>query len=159
MAPAAYHFYFAAFLRYVEMISWLPLCGRYITRIIGRFHRGGIIQGVLFATLTPWKTPRKSIGEWDYRTRIIPILSSMKPDLWRGLTLQRQSDTFNEYITYQMILILRNITQSLNKDETLFGFRLALCRPYLLIYFACSEFISNPASPNTHSMSEPELGS
>jgi hypothetical protein len=29
--------------------------------------------------MTPWKTPRKSIGEWDYRTRIIPLLSSMKP--------------------------------------------------------------------------------
>jgi hypothetical protein len=47
----------------------------------GRFHRGGIIQGVLLYTLTPWKTPRKSMGEWDYRTRIIPLLSSMKPGL------------------------------------------------------------------------------
>jgi hypothetical protein len=30
--------------------------------------RGGIIQGVLLYTITPWKTPRKSMGEWDYRT-------------------------------------------------------------------------------------------
>jgi hypothetical protein len=45
----------------------------------GQFHRGGIIQGVLLYPLTPWKTPRKSTGEWDYRTRIISLLSSMKP--------------------------------------------------------------------------------
>jgi hypothetical protein len=45
----------------------------------GRFQRGGIIQGVLLYTMTPSKTPRKSMGEWDYRTRIIPLLSSMKP--------------------------------------------------------------------------------
>jgi hypothetical protein len=44
----------------------------------GRFHRGGIIQGALLYTMTPWKTPRKSMGEWDYRTRIISVLSSMK---------------------------------------------------------------------------------
>jgi hypothetical protein len=23
--------------------------------------------------MTPWKTPRKFVGEWDYRTRIIPV--------------------------------------------------------------------------------------
>jgi hypothetical protein len=45
----------------------------------GRFHRGGIIQGVLLYTMTPWQSPRKYMGEWDYRTRIIPLLSSMKP--------------------------------------------------------------------------------
>jgi hypothetical protein len=55
----------------------------------GRFHRGGIIQGVLLYTMTPWKTPRKSMGEWDYRTRIIPLLSSMKPGL--GLWLHHSA--------------------------------------------------------------------
>jgi hypothetical protein len=45
----------------------------------GRFHRGEIIQGVLLYTMTPWKTPRKSMGEWDYRARIIPLLLFMKP--------------------------------------------------------------------------------
>jgi hypothetical protein len=49
------------------------------TNICGQFHRGGSIQGVLLYTMTPWKTSRKSMGEWDYRTRIIPLLSSMKP--------------------------------------------------------------------------------
>jgi hypothetical protein len=49
--------------------------------IRGRFHRGGIIQGVLLYTMNPWKTTRKSTGEWDYRTRIIPLLLSMKPGL------------------------------------------------------------------------------
>jgi hypothetical protein len=42
-------------------------------------YRGGIIQGVLLYTMNPSKTARKSMGEWDYRTRIIPLLSSMKP--------------------------------------------------------------------------------
>jgi hypothetical protein len=44
----------------------------------GRFHRGGIIQGVLLNTMTPWKTPRNFMGEWGNRIRIIPLLSSMK---------------------------------------------------------------------------------
>jgi hypothetical protein len=29
--------------------------------------------------MNPSKTARKSMGEWDYHTRIIPLLSSMKP--------------------------------------------------------------------------------
>jgi hypothetical protein len=37
---------------------------------------GGFIQGEFLFTMTPWKTPRKSIR--DCRTRIIPLLSSMK---------------------------------------------------------------------------------
>jgi hypothetical protein len=31
--------------------------------LYSRFHRGGIIQGVLFYTMPPWKTLRKSMGE------------------------------------------------------------------------------------------------
>jgi hypothetical protein len=46
---------------------------------VGQFHRAAIIQGVLLYTMNPSKTARKSMGEWDYRTRIIPLLSSMKP--------------------------------------------------------------------------------
>jgi hypothetical protein len=46
---------------------------------LGRFHRGVIIQGVLLYTMPPWKTPRKSMGEWDNRTKIIPLLLSRKP--------------------------------------------------------------------------------
>jgi hypothetical protein len=42
--------------------------------IDGRFHRGGIIQGVLLYTTNPWKTTIKSMREWDYRTKIIPLL-------------------------------------------------------------------------------------
>jgi hypothetical protein len=42
---------------------------------------GGIIQGVLLYTMTPCKTPKKTMGEWDYHTKIIPLLSSMKPGL------------------------------------------------------------------------------
>jgi hypothetical protein len=53
-------------------------CGSTV-KMVERFQRGGIIQGVLLYTMTPWKTPRKFMGEWDYRTRIIPLLSSMKP--------------------------------------------------------------------------------
>jgi hypothetical protein len=30
-------------------------------------------------TMNPWKPRRKSMGEWDYRIRIIPLLSSLKP--------------------------------------------------------------------------------
>jgi hypothetical protein len=51
---------------------------RHLSEIHVRFHRGGIIQGVLLYTMPPWKTPRKSMGEWDYHNWIIPLLSSMK---------------------------------------------------------------------------------
>jgi hypothetical protein len=47
---------------------------------LGQFHRAAIIQGVLLYTMNPSKTARKSMAEWDYRTRIIPLLSSLKPD-------------------------------------------------------------------------------
>jgi hypothetical protein len=45
---------------------------------LGQFHRAAIIQGVLLYTMNPSKAARKSRGEWDYRTRIIPLLTSMK---------------------------------------------------------------------------------
>jgi hypothetical protein len=51
----------------------------YILAMLGQFHRAAIIQGVLLYTMNPSKTARKSKGGLDYRTRIIPLLSSMKP--------------------------------------------------------------------------------
>jgi hypothetical protein len=40
----------------------------------------GLSRGYSYRfTMTPWKTQRKSMVEWDYRTRIISLLSSMKP--------------------------------------------------------------------------------
>jgi hypothetical protein len=68
----------------------LPRCLRPILNLLttfGRFHiyRGGIIQWGLLYTMTPWQTPRKSMGEWDYCTRIIPLLSSMKPGTYGWL--------------------------------------------------------------------------
>jgi hypothetical protein len=42
------------------------------------FHRGGIILRVLLYTTNPWKTSRKSMKGGNYRTRIIPLLTSMK---------------------------------------------------------------------------------
>jgi hypothetical protein len=65
----------------------------------GRFHRGGIIQGVLLYTMTPWKAPRKSMGEWDFRTSIIPLLSSMKP----GTHLRMSNPGFNPGLTSPFI--------------------------------------------------------
>jgi hypothetical protein len=49
------------------------------------FDSGGIIQGVLLYTMNPSKTARKSMWGWDYRTRIIPLLSSMKPAVYLGM--------------------------------------------------------------------------
>jgi hypothetical protein len=79
-----------SFVRYWKSKNRLPLINRPELGVLslefyGRFHRGGIIQGVLLYTMTPWKTPRKSMGEWDYRTRIIPLLSSMKPGISESL--------------------------------------------------------------------------
>jgi hypothetical protein len=47
--------------------------------LMGGFKEVGLSRGLLLYTMIPWKTPRKSMGEWDYRTRIILLLSSMKP--------------------------------------------------------------------------------
>jgi hypothetical protein len=60
--------------------------------MIGQFHRAAIIQGVLLYTMNPSKTVRKSMGGWDYRTRIIPLLSSMKPArfLKKSFSLNKQ---------------------------------------------------------------------
>jgi hypothetical protein len=50
---------------------------------MGGFIEVGLSRGyLLLYKMTPWKTPRKSMGEWDYRTRIIPLLSSRKPGLY-----------------------------------------------------------------------------
>jgi hypothetical protein len=51
--------------------------------LMGGFIEVGLSRGVpvLLYTMTPRKTPRKSMGEWDYRTRIIPLLSFMKPGI------------------------------------------------------------------------------
>jgi hypothetical protein len=35
---------------------------------MGGFIEVGLSWGYLRYTMTPWKTPRKSRGEWDYRT-------------------------------------------------------------------------------------------
>jgi hypothetical protein len=69
----------------------------------GQFHRGGIIQGILIYTMTPWKTPRKSMGEWDYRTRIIPLLSFMKPGLSKVLFF------LATYIIYMLLQYSRDV--------------------------------------------------
>jgi hypothetical protein len=47
----------------------------------GGFIEEGFIQAVLLYTMTPWKTPRKSMAEWDYRTRINTILIVYETEL------------------------------------------------------------------------------
>jgi hypothetical protein len=59
------------------IIYWKLEQNRELTK--GQFHRATIIQEILLYTMNPSKTARKSMGEWDYRTRIIPLLLSMKP--------------------------------------------------------------------------------
>jgi hypothetical protein len=53
--------------------------------------------------MTPWKTPRKSMGEWDYRTRIIPLLSFMKPGLSKVLFF------LATYIIYMLLQYSRDV--------------------------------------------------
>jgi hypothetical protein len=69
--------------RHFSPQHWLKLYtqSEYWIKLWGRFHRGGIIQGVHLYTMNPSKPARKSMWGWNYHTRIIPLLSSMKPPI------------------------------------------------------------------------------
>jgi hypothetical protein len=50
----------------------------FFNKYLGGFTEVGLSRRYSY-TMTPWKTPIKSMGEWDYCTGLIPIFSSMKP--------------------------------------------------------------------------------